>query len=152
MDTISKVIAIGSPHGDDQVAWAIADHLHVNNLLPLVAEWLCLDRPGLSLLPYLQSGGVALVIDAADFGQQIGDVCFLVPHELMLNQRVKMTSGHSWGVQDTFELAAALSIELPMSVVCAVQLEQCYPLADMSLSLKDQIPAIAQAIVERLQH
>jgi len=109
-----KVLGVGSPHGADQLAWKVVEQLRQQTTLkPYLGNALdcvILNRPGPSLIDYLQSAPTVVIIDAALDGGPTGRVRQYSATELLESQI--QFSSHQFGVQQSLALAQALS-DLP---------------------------------------
>ncbi len=69
------ILGIGSPSGDDQAGWLVADALlaaGIQNDDGIVIDKL--DRPGASLIPVLQDAAWVILVDAMQSGEAIGTI------------------------------------------------------------------------------
>jgi hydrogenase maturation protease len=66
-----RILGIGSPSGDDQAGWLVADALSAMGVDACIDR---LDRPGANLIPLLEDTTWAILIDAMQSGSPIGDI------------------------------------------------------------------------------
>jgi hydrogenase maturation protease len=65
------ILGIGSPLGDDQAGWLVADALSAMGVDACIDK---LDRPGVNLIPLLEDATWAILIDAMQSGSPNGDI------------------------------------------------------------------------------
>lgn len=74
--SITAVLGIGSPFGDDRVGWQVIKLLEQNasikNYIPNSLHLECHDRPGTNLFALTQSASKIILIDAVKTGAAIG--------------------------------------------------------------------------------
>ncbi len=137
---IKRIIAVGSPHGDDQVAWALVKKLDVTKAKEQGVDILFRDRPGLSLLKDFDPAEPTLLIDAADFGGRIGE-CRLLDHQAVQDRSIDShVSGHGIGVQGLLDLAHSLKHPLPALNIMAIQIQSVEPMTPLSEELTSCLP------------
>ncbi len=143
---IKRVIAVGSPHGDDQIAWRVLEALEscVENRLGI--ELWVRDRPGLSLLNDFDPAIPTLLVDAADFGGRVGEtLLYQHPHKMEPGQAGQL-SGHGIGVQSLLDLAQSLGYSLPPLDILAIQIKTVSPMAPMSAELQQRLPDLVATL------
>ena len=64
-----RILGIGSPSGDDQAGWLVADALSAMGVGACIDK---LDRPGANLIPLLENTAWVILIDAMQSGSPIG--------------------------------------------------------------------------------
>ena len=105
-----RVLAIGSPFGDDAVAWAVAaglrEHPEYRERLGGEISLLECDRPGPGLIEFLRGDGFIVLVDAVVDGGCPGRV-------LRLDRMDQVTglghwSSHGLGVGESLRMAEAL--------------------------------------------
>lgn len=127
-----RIFALGSPHGDDQVAWLIAQRLRQDpNVRPLVHR---LTTPW-DLVELLVPDCSVIVIDACVGGAGPGTVLLLGERDLA-NSPPTRHSTHGGSLVDALELARSLQKEVRKLVVFAVVVESCAPSAELSESAR----------------
>ena len=72
-----RVIGLGSPFGDDRVGWRVIRLL--NGRLPGPVDLVALDRPGSTLINWMQGVEHLVLIDAVRSGAPPGDMIRLDP-------------------------------------------------------------------------
>ncbi|MBY4676133.1 hydrogenase maturation protease [Marinobacterium arenosum] len=140
---MTKIIAIGSPHGDDRFGWVLLQRL-VAAGVPAGLELTALDRPGPGLLQQLSPERPTLLVDAVDAGLPPGQLLWLTPDQL---PSVAASTGdsHGIGLLDSLQLATALGKPLPPLQLLLCQLQQVQPMAELSPAIEAALePACAQ--------
>ena len=116
------MIGIGSPHGDDQLGWRLAEELARSGRSGVLAR--AVSTP-IDLLDHLDGCDALIVIDACDAGLAPGAV---VVHEWPVAiEACGRASSHGLGVDSVLRLAGSLG-NLPARVVLiGVQKTRCEP-------------------------
>lgn len=113
-----KILGIGSPFGDDQVGWVVADSL--KNKLSRDQEAYqmvsieCYDRPGVRLIELISSAKTVFLIDAVKSECAIGTIHRLKNDEIY--EFKNMLSTHAMGVAQALELGNSLKV-LPEEII-----------------------------------
>lgn len=105
------VIGVGSPSGDDQAGWLVAQALE--NRLPPGVILTQLDRPGSALIPLLEKAGRVVLIDAMQGSGSPGTIHHFRNDEW--EDYRQGLSSHGLGVFDALMLARELGC-LPESI------------------------------------
>lgn len=154
------IVGLGSPHGDDQVGWYVADALR-----PHVADFPQVEvrkaLVPLDLLDWLEGVRVLHVCDACCGDSPAGTL-----HRLRLRSddrnsgdtqkpaaliRLRCGGTHDFGLPDVLDLAARLH-RLPGAVfVHAVSGCRFTPGADMIEEVADAVPRLVMSILEELR-
>lgn len=102
------VVGVGSPFGDDALAWDLVDALQARDFRALgqSTRYLRGDRPGPGLLDMLKGGRRVFLVDAMQAGLSPGKVRLLNREELLDNARP--ISSHALGVAEVLKLGEAL--------------------------------------------
>lgn len=109
VETVLRVIGIGSPFGGDAVGFAAIERLgEETDLLPPETELLTLDRPGSALIPLLEKSRAVILIDAMQSGRSPGTVQRLQLDDLLAE--ANPPSSHSLGVAEALAMARALGV------------------------------------------
>ncbi|WP_133130776.1 hydrogenase maturation protease [Legionella yabuuchiae] len=110
-----RVLGIGSPFGDDQVGWHVANRL--KQQIGPDSERLLItacDRPGTRILELMRSADKVFLIDAVMTGAPAGTVHYLKNEEIISFPNGLST--HGIGIIDAIEIGKALN-ELPKQIV-----------------------------------
>lgn len=141
-----RVIGIGSPYGDDQAGWWVANILEQRQL-PEGVEVCLLDRPGPALLQSFEGAEHVVLVDAADFGGDVGEWQALTAESLLLQPFEFQSSGgsHQLGVLETLQVAQACQISLPPMTLYLIQM------VSLGASTPEVVNA-AQIIAKEIEH
>ncbi|HXY36416.1 MAG TPA: hydrogenase maturation protease [Planctomycetaceae bacterium] len=116
----TAVLALGSPHGDDSVAWHAADRLKGDAGLPCVVEKIVSPW---ELIEYLRSDRKVIILDACSSGAPLGTVVQLREQELA-NVHTHDRSTHGGSIGESLRLARALGGGSDDLVVLAVEIDE----------------------------
>lgn len=142
-----RIVALGSPHGDDQVGWAIAERLSQDsNVRPfihiLASPW--------DLIELLQPGHSVIVVDAYVGSASPGTVLRVEENDLA-NSPINSRSTHSGSLIESLKLAKSLGKEIRELVVFAVAVESSEPNANLSESARYAVNETVQRIQNQLR-
>ncbi len=141
------VIGLGSPHGDDQAGWLLADHIARRAGPTIVVRNVAVP---VDLLPAFESCGRAILLDAVR-GTAESEPWLRWEWPAPEIARAGVGGTHALGLAETLELAQSLG-QLPASVVIwGVCGERFSPGQELSPSLRHRLPDIADAILAREQ-
>lgn len=140
------VIGLGSPFGDDQVGWWIAERLR-QRVPPSIARVLIRDRPGTSVLEEIAGGPAAMLIDAAHTGAAAGTIQCLSPAEI--EPRAGVWSSHDMRLGESLCLGRALGI-LPADLRLYLVSIDPSGAVEPTASLTPRVLTAARALTERL--
>ncbi len=110
------VFAIGSPFGEDRIAWELADQLvNEKTLQNTHVNIVKLDRPGPNLINQLKKNNVTIFIDAALMD---ADTKIQIINDIQaLPTNTELHSSHGFGLAATLQLADSLNL-LPNQWKC----------------------------------
>ncbi|KTC80305.1 hydrogenase maturation protease [Legionella cherrii] len=115
---VIKVLGIGSPFGDDQAGWKVANALkHQLSKHPHLAPFLLIenhDRPGVRLIELMSGFNTVFIIDAVKSGSAIGSI-HRFKNESILDSENRFST-HGISILQTLHLARALD-ELPADLL-----------------------------------
>lgn len=134
-----RVLALGSPHGDDQVGWIVAQRLSLD---PELAPFVHLLSSPWDVLEYLEPRCSIIVIDACHGGSNVGTVV-KVPVSRLPQSNLASCSTHGGQLSDALELARRLNKVARQIVVFAIVIEVCEVGAAMSESASN---AVSEAV------
>lgn len=107
-----RVIGLGSPFGDDQAGWWVVENMR--GCVPPPVDLVRLDRPGATLINWLDGVNHVYIIDAVgDASQPPGRVLPL--NAAQLDRQSQSLTSHQLNLADTLQLAKALGC-LPAQV------------------------------------
>ena len=108
---VHRIVAIGSSHGDDQVAWQLLDRLQTR----LSATHAVAVSDASQLLDYVDDCDLLVIIDACVGAGAPGTITRLDWPDARIRQRHSLST-HGFGVADALQLAEQLG-RLPKKVV-----------------------------------
>lgn len=142
----SKIVGIGSHHGDDQVGWLIVERLKGRGNVP--ADLVCL-RDASSLLDHLDQCARLIIVDGCSMAGAPGSVRRLT----WPDPTIKGWHGHSThglGVAEVLELAEELGT-LPAAVVLfGVAVDGCQPGRTAGDALRGAVDQVAECVLKEL--
>ncbi|HAT1795308.1 TPA: hydrogenase maturation protease [Legionella pneumophila] len=113
-----KVLGIGSPFGEDQAGWLVADRLktelskeHYASKTLIIESY---DRPGLLLIELMNPAKVVFLIDAVKSGCAPGTIHRLKNNEIFAFQ--SRLSTHEMGVAEALQIGQSLN-DLPEDII-----------------------------------
>ncbi|WP_440615471.1 hydrogenase maturation protease [Cysteiniphilum sp. 6C5] len=146
------VLGIGSPFGDDQFGWLVAEQikemLKSNQSSHIDIE--IADRPGLNLLRFLEKNYTQVIlIDAVNAGVEPGAQFFLQSREIL--EFNGFLSSHNIGVAPSLALADALNMPIDHVLFHGVQGQRLFVKDDLvSDAVKKSVSNMAQMITSQL--
>jgi len=141
-----RIVALGSPHGDDQVAWVIADRLSQDpHIRPLIHT---LETPW-DLVELLVADCSVIVIDAGIGGARPGTVLRIGESELATSPPARQST-HGGSLIQSLELARTLQRTIRELVVFAVAVESCEPGAELSESARRAVDDVVLRVQDLL--
>jgi hydrogenase maturation protease len=142
-----KVLGIGSPFGDDQIGWKVADALKQQiSIEASIAPFVLIeshDRPGVRLIELMSGVSTVFIIDAIKSNSEIGTVHRFKNNDIFeLENRL---STHHMGVSEALQLGSALN-SLPDNIILyGVEIDSTVPRAALSQRVER---AIEQLVVQ----
>ncbi|MGW8248836.1 MAG: hydrogenase maturation protease [Acidiferrobacterales bacterium] len=147
MNTRMKIIGIGSPFGDDQLGWVVADRLKTSPIYLSEKDKidiLVLDRPGAALISQWKDVDAVILIDAVRSGAAPGTLHMLTADDIAGN--TQLTSSHGFGVASTLALARTLD-ELPEHFyLCGIEIDPTNLDENLGHSAKEAINPLVDQI------
>ena len=112
-----KVLGIGSPFGDDQLGWKVAEALKHDlsqhrDIFPFVSIE-SHDRPGARLIELMKGFNAVVIIDAIKSGREIGTIRRFQKEDI--GEFESRFSTHENSILQALQLASALN-ELPNNI------------------------------------
>jgi hydrogenase maturation protease len=132
------VIALGSPHGDDQIAWTVADRLSVDpafrgTCTQVTSPW--------DVIPHIPTDQPTIIIDACRSGASSGTIHRLTAQELP-TQPGMSASTHGGTLVDALRLAESLGYDVSQVVIYAIEMEACQldaPLSELARRAAEEL-------------
>lgn len=141
------VVGLGSPFGDDQVGWRVADALERGPDRACV--WvLRLDRPGPALLDAIAGRAEAILVDAAATGSSPGTVHRLDTEDILTAPPV--ASSHGLGLAHALRLGRALGILPPRLTLFLVSIDP-HLAEEPDTRLSPSVQAAVEPLVARIR-
>ncbi len=134
-----RVLGIGSPFGDDQIGWRVAEKLEEAFSSDQVSI-LVLDRPGPSLLHYLDGAHGVILVDALHANYAPGTIVSLTRRRLL--REAGQWSSHLLGVPEALALGEALDLLPEQLILLGIQSE------NVDLEGQPLSPALEAALPE----
>lgn len=144
-----KVIGVGNPlMGDDGLGIVAVEQLR--GQLPEDVELIDGGCGGITLLELLVGCDSALIIDAADFGGQAGDIIKLSARQVISSQKCgSQVSLHQTGLADVLQLARQLD-QLPETTLFLVQPLKVERGIGLSQPVQETLPRLLDQIAADL--
>jgi hydrogenase maturation protease len=141
-----RVIAVGSPLGDDALAWEAARRLREREEFLLDIEVYMVDG-GQRLLDLLDGRGTLLLVDAIGPGTGPGTIRrFEWPNQRI--EALRPGSTHDLQPAEALRLAAALGIAPPRVVVFGMEAQSIAPGQGLSDAVTAAIPELVRRVIE----
>jgi len=139
----TRIIGLGSPHGDDQAGW-----LAVNRLArvgAIDAQPIALNRTA-DLLDHLAGCQHLILIDACQTGAAPGTVYQVAWPDPRFDTRPGRST-HGLSLVEMLHLATALGTCPPSVVLFAVEVEACQPASEPSAPVRRAIAQLVKRVV-----
>lgn len=136
------VVGVGSPHGDDQVGWRLADQLARGPSARI--EAVAVKVP-IDLIECLEGREALVVIDAARTGRSPCEITRLDWPEDRLETTCDRST-HGFGVAGALALAETLGRLPPKVVLLAVEVEDARGSGGLSPELQHGLPELGRRI------
>lgn len=144
-----RVVGVGSPMGDDALAWEAVRVLKQWRQLPPGIEIYRIEG-GQRLLDALDGRGTLILVDAIAAGAKPGTIHRLKwPDERI--EALRPGSTHDLRPAEALRLAAILGIVPPRVIVFAMEIESIEPLSGLSSAVTDAMPRMVQCLLEELE-
>ncbi len=113
-----KVLGIGSPFGDDQAGWKVAEALKQHLAMhPNITQEVSIeshDRPGVRLIELMRGASTVFIIDAVKSGSESGTIHRFKDNDIFKSEN--RLSTHDMGVAQALQLGSALN-DLPDNII-----------------------------------
>lgn len=138
-----RIVGVGSPLGDDAIAWHVITRLQ--DSLPAGVDAVSLDRPGPDLLRWLENTDEVIIVDA------LLDDAATSYRKLNLDQLATLQqiapSCHGLGLAETLRLGEALGMLPPALTIYGI------PLSTIDGdTLSDTARELAESLAVDIQH
>jgi hydrogenase maturation protease len=142
----SRIVTVGSPHGDDRIGWELARRLREEH--PLV-DVVALSQP-LDLLHHLTGAARLVVVDACRSGAPPGTIHRFTWPDARLHAHPG-SSTHGFGIALALDLALALGQPLPEIVLLGIEVEACEPGDEISPSVEAALPELCERALAEIR-
>ncbi len=143
-----RVLGVGSPWGDDAVAWEVVRQLK-QKVWGSEIEFRALEG-GQQLLDVLDGRGTLLLVDALVTPAAPGTIQRLEWPDPRL-EALRPGTTHHLRLAETLQLAATLGLLPPQVVIWAIAAERFDPRAGLSPAVAAAVPGLVQRIVAELE-
>lgn len=109
-----KVLGIGSPFGDDQIGWKVAEALAARVRISRFLSVESHDRPGIRLIELMRDADTVFIIDAIKSGNPAGHIHRFENDDVF--DTGNSLSTHGFGLAQTLQLGKALDA-LPNEII-----------------------------------
>lgn len=146
----TMIIGVGSVlRGDDGIGMRVIDELEKAEL-PDNVNLQGADISGLDLLKYFPEGGRAIIVDAADMGEEPGTIKVFAPEEIEKADFNDKISTHGMALLETLTLAENIGINCDVTIV-GVQPEDTGYSLELTDLIKSRIPDVVDKIKDLLK-
>jgi hydrogenase maturation protease len=142
-----RILAVGSPHGDDRIGWRALEFLQSEDI-PGV-QLTALSTP-LELLDHLPGCRALVLLDASHREARPGSIVRLT-WPLPTIDDSQGASSHGFGVVATLALAESLGMTLPPITLLGVEVGACEPGADLSPAVRDALPELCRCALNEVR-
>ena len=143
-----RVVGVGSPLGDDALAWEAVRTLRERPELKSEIE-VYLVEGGQRLLDVLDGRGTLLLVDAVASGMKPGSIHrFEWPDRRI--EALRPGSTHDLRPAEALRLAEVLGIAPSRVIVFGVEMENLGPLPGLSQSVMSALPHLVERLMEEL--
>lgn len=143
------VFGLGSAHGDDRLGWEVVQRIQALSL-PGV-ELRAISAPSAGLLTQLMQYSHVILVDAVDCCAAAGSLFHYKETDIEQVESLQALSSHHIGLPELLQLTRALDLRLPPLDVFAVQIEDCQPMAPMSVAVEAAIPELISQICDTIR-
>jgi hydrogenase maturation protease len=137
------IVAVGSPHGDDQAGWHVVEQLR---RLPLPDLRTAIVDDPLQVLDVLGGCTTLILVDACRGNAQPGTI-FRLAWPDPRTQEQDSASTHGFGVSRVLALADTLGVLPPSVVLIGVEGDSYAPGVEMSAPVRKAIPELCRQVM-----
>ncbi len=143
-----RVVAVGSPNGDDRVGWEVVERLRQE--LALAGVQTMVLRDPVSLVHHLEGCAGVILVDACRSGAEAGTIFRLTWPACELDT-TGGPSTHGFGVAGALALAEALGRLPPQVVLLGVEAQACEPSGDLSAPVRGALPELCRQVLAEVR-
>ncbi|KTC74850.1 hydrogenase expression/formation protein [Legionella birminghamensis] len=145
-----KVLGIGSPFGDDQVGWRVAESLKNQIALQVnISQYVFIethDRPGIRLIELMKEASTIFIIDAVNSNSEIGTIHRFNNDDIFESENKFST--HDIGISQALQLGCALNL-LPENIIFyGIEINTI----EFGTNLSKPVEAAIEQVVAQLKH
>ena len=143
-----RVVGVGSPHGDDALAWAVVRDLREQQGLPPEIEFYMVEG-GQRILDLLDGRGTLFLVDAVGASTGPGTIHrFEWPDQRV--EALRPGSTHDLRPAEALRLAEALGIAPPRVVVFGIEGATIAPQSGLSQAVLAAVPQLVRRLAAEL--
>lgn len=140
------VIGVGSPHGDDQAGWLIAEALDARQVPEVTVRKTASPSDLLNWLSDFEWLGIC---DACRGAGAVGDwFCWTWPDRLI--DQPTFSGTHDMDLNAALQLAATLGQVPPTVKIWGIEIGNCQPGEPVSVAIRQQVPQIVDSILREI--
>jgi hydrogenase maturation protease len=144
-----RVVGVGSPLGDDALAWEVVRDLRERQALRPEIEFYMVEG-GQRILDVLDGRGTLLLVDAVGTSTRPGAIHrFEWPHQCV--EALRPGSTHDLRPAEALRLAAVLGIAPLQVIVFGIEIETIDPHSGLSQSVRAAVPELVRRLVDELK-
>jgi len=140
-----RILALGSPHGDDRVAWCVAERLQGDRLTvqKIACPW--------DLIDHLHSVKKVLILDTCRSGAPVGTLIRRNEHNLE-ESWLGYASTHAGSISESLRLARVLGRHFGEATVLAVEIDEPLTGGEVSPAASDCVRKLEAEVRQTLLH
>ncbi|HAT6977790.1 TPA: hydrogenase maturation protease [Legionella pneumophila] len=148
-----KVLGIGSPFGEDQAGWLVADRFKTELSKEHYASKTLIieshDRPGLRLIELMNPAKVVFLIDAVKSGCAIGTIHRLKNNEIFVFQN--RLSTHEMGVAEALQIGHSLNALPEHIILYGIEIDNITFSATLSKSVEKAVKTVVIQLKKEIE-
>ncbi|MDX1810356.1 MAG: hydrogenase maturation protease [Gammaproteobacteria bacterium] len=144
------VVGIGSPYGDDEIAWQVIDELASSNSFSAELAFMKSKANSNEWFHDLQNYQQLIILDAVINQQSPGQVGVFAEQDLVTANNKTTLSSHGLSLAENIELARNLQILPQHLLILGITVGEKPSITDMSLDLQQMLPDIVRYIVDHI--
>ena len=142
-----KILALGSPHGDDGAAWRLIELLSAD---PNCADRCARLNSPWDVVSHLAAGAPVIIFDACQSGAAGGTIRRWSALELPPDSGSR-TSSHGGSLGEAFRLARTLGYDVAHVTVIGIEVETTEPGTSLSPTVQQAVESLACELRDELR-
>jgi hydrogenase maturation protease len=142
-----RVLGVGSPHGDDQVAWKVVEHFRRK---PIPGVDAIAVREPVRVLDHLEGCQRLVIVDATQSEAEPGTIIRPVWPAPEMHER-SSRSTHGFGVDAVLKLADRLGWLPPSVVLIGIEIAACHPGTEVSPQVNGALPKLYETVLAEVR-